>query len=100
MLYIPCKDENEAKMIGSSLVKHKLAACTNIFPISSIFMWKGELAGEEEAALLVKTAQDKYDEAEAEVKRLHSYDVPAIISIRINANKEYERWLRSELTRK
>jgi len=97
MVYVTCKDENEAKLIGETLVNRKMAACANFFPIKSIFRWKGEIAGDDEFVLLLKTNDSNYPNIKKEVKKLHSYEVPCILKIKAEANKEYSKWIDKEL---
>ena len=97
-IYITCKDKKEAKKIGFSLVKNKLASCVNIFPIESIYRWQGKIVQEKEAVLIVKTLKKNFKKIEKEVKKLHSYSLPCILEIPIKrGNKEYLEWLRREM---
>ncbi|MCZ7405999.1 MAG: divalent cation tolerance protein CutA, partial [Candidatus Methanoperedens sp.] len=43
IVYITAGDMDEARKIGRELVEDHLAACANIFPITSIFRWKGKI---------------------------------------------------------
>ena len=92
-LYIPCPSKEEAEKIAKELLQKKLIACANIFPISSLYLWKGKIEERNEFVLLVKTNK----EVEEEVKKLHSYENPCIGKIPIEFNKEYSNWLQSEL---
>lgn len=96
LIYIPCKDEAEAKSIGRTLVQEKLAFCVNIIPkTTSFYFWEGELEEGSESILLVKTNQD-YETVSARIKELHSYEIPAIIQLEAkNVNKEYADWSKS-----
>jgi periplasmic divalent cation tolerance protein len=45
--------------------------------------------------MIIKTKKDLFDDLVAEVKKLHSYDVPEIIAIPISLGSEdYITWLR------
>lgn len=37
------KDEKEGMKIGKTLVREKIAACSNVVPVKSIYRWKGEV---------------------------------------------------------
>ena len=91
--YITCKNKAEARKIANELLKRKLIACANIFPIDSIYRWKGKLESDKEVVLLAKTNKN----IEKEVKKLHSYECPCIIKINATANKEYTSWLNAQL---
>mgnify|MGYP001824824030 CR=1 FL=1 len=96
-VYIPCKDDDEAGRVGAHLLEKKLVACANIWPIRSMYMWKGNLVDEGEVVCLLKSTEDKYEAIKQEVAKVHSYEVPAIIKFNISANEDYEKWLRDEL---
>src|SRR3972149_4056069 len=85
----------EERKIGSELVKDGLAACCNIIPeIKSIFKWKGEICKEKEVLLLVKSKASLFKKVEAQVKKLHSYEVPEIIAFPIEAGlQDYLKWM-------
>lgn len=44
LVYITCKDNEEAKKIGKTLVESKLCACVNIInQMQSLYIWEGKL---------------------------------------------------------
>ncbi len=90
-IYITCKDKKEAERIGLDLVKKRLAACVNIFPlIESIFSWKGKIEKNNEAVLIVKTLKSNFLKVEKEVKKLSGFTTPCILEIPITrGNVEY-----------
>lgn len=94
LVYITTQDEKQAEMIGISLVKKKLASCTNIIPeIHSQYIWKGSMHHEKEAVLIVKSFEEKFEELERLVNKKHTYEVPCIIAIPIiKGGKEYLQW--------
>ena len=94
LVYVVCKDKKEADTIGKSLVKKKLVACANIFPVGSFYYWNEKLVEDNEFVLLLKTLPETYDILKKEIKKLHSYDLPAIIKINAEANGEYEKWIK------
>lgn len=97
ILYITCKDEAEAERISRELVEKKLIACANYFPIKSLYRWKGELAGEKEVVLLAKSLERNFAAIQKEVRALHSYEVPCILKLNVEANEEYENWVNEQL---
>lgn len=93
-VYITCKDMSEAKKISKHLLEKKLIACANMFPIESMYKWEGKLVDEKEVAMLCKAKKSNYDEIEAEVKQLHSYDVPCIVAFDwVKSSNEFSRWV-------
>ena len=69
-----------------------------MFPIDSIYQWKGKVHREKEVAVLAKSVDKNISKIEKEIKKIHSYESPEILSIKIDqANKEYLTWLGREL---
>jgi periplasmic divalent cation tolerance protein len=97
IVYVPCKNEDEAKKISRSLMDNNLAPCTNIVPISSIYNWKGKAIENSEVVVLIKTIKDKLPLIEEQVKKLHSYEVPCILHFNADANEEYVDWIKDEV---
>ena len=42
-VYVTNPSKDEARKIAGVLIKKKLIACTNIFPIESVYPWKGKM---------------------------------------------------------
>ncbi len=95
-VYITCKDEKEAVKISEHLLKKRLIACSNIFPIRSMYWWKEKITNDNEIVMLVKTPDENYEKIKKEVKKLHSYDIPCILKFDIEANNEYKEWVKKE----
>jgi periplasmic divalent cation tolerance protein len=84
----------EGKTIARSLLTEKLAACINIFPVNSFYVWEGEFNHDQEYQLIIKTNLNKFDEIASKIKTLHNYEVPEIIALPIIAgSKSYLNWL-------
>ncbi|MDA1196780.1 MAG: divalent-cation tolerance protein CutA [Nanoarchaeota archaeon] len=96
LLYVVCKNFQEAKKISTQLVTEKLAACTNAFAIDSFFNSNNQLTSTKEVALLIKS-QSKHQKAiEQTIKKIHSYDIPCILNIPAKANEEYHTWIHQQ----
>ena len=80
-VYFTCSTREEAHTIARTLVETRFIACANIFPIFSVYTWKGKTEESEEYAALLKTEKRKVPRTIEEVKRLHSYEVPDIVEI-------------------
>ena len=93
--YITTKNIKEAKKISSVLIRKKLIACANIFKnIQSVFLWKNKVNVSKEAVIMGKTTKKQQTRIVAEVKKIHSYDVPCIIFSKISSgNKEFLEWV-------
>ena len=97
LIYITCKDKKEAEKISMHLLKKRLIACANIFPIKSMYWWNFKIVNESENAIIAKTNEKNFKIAEKEIKRIHSYKIPCILKINASANKEYEEWANREM---
>jgi len=93
LIYITCKGKAEAKKIASYLLKKKLIACANFFPINSMYWWKNKIVDDKEFLLLAKTAKKNCSKVRKEVKKLHSYEIPCILEIDVDGNKEFIDWV-------
>ena len=97
LVYITCKNKKEAEKISLHLLKKRIIACANLFPIKSIYWWGGKIAKENETVIIVKTNNKNFKKLESEVKKIHSYGIPCILRINAAANKEYQAWLKKEV---
>lgn len=97
LAYITCKDKKEAKRISLHLLKKRLIACANIFPIKSLYRWQGRIVEDKESVIIAKTSSKKYKKVQEEVRKTHSYQIPCILRIDADANKDYQRWMNKEI---
>jgi len=101
VVLVTCGSEEEGLKIARSLVEDRFAACVSLVPaVRSIYRWEGKIWDEEEWLLIIKTQKHRIEELEKNVKALHSYSVPEIISLPIiQGAPSYLDWL-EEMTRK
>jgi periplasmic divalent cation tolerance protein len=93
---------DEANKLAKSLVENHLAACINVVPkIESYFWWDNKLEHKDEALLIIKTTQQRFDELRAWVVTNHSYELPEIISLPISDGlSDYIEWVKKETERR
>lgn len=97
VLYVTCPDEQVASDLSRALVDKHLAACTNWFPIRSVYRWEGELVEEAEVGMYVKTRPDLVDDATAFLLEAHPYDTPCVVDLGVAAvNDAYGAWVEEE----
>ena len=94
-IYTTCANKKEAKKIADILLKKRLIACANFWPVDSRYWWKGKLSSGKEYALLVKGKNAKG--VVAEIDRNHSYELPAIYIEKIEVSKKTGRWIKKEV---
>jgi periplasmic divalent cation tolerance protein len=96
LILVSCGSDDEAREIARELVGAGHAAGVQVVPISSIYRWKGEVVEDAEWLLVIKTTAERYDQVEATVLAMHSYEVPQVIMIGINrGHQPYLTWLES-----
>ena len=96
LLYITNPTQAVARRVANHLLKKRLGACANIFPVDSAYWWKNKLVHTHEWILIFKTISKNYKKVEKEIKKIHPYSVPCIMKIPVSANKDYEKWLKEE----
>ena len=90
-----CEAADDADRIAASLVEKGLAACVNILPgVTSVYRWKGDVERAAEIVLLIKTSRALLERVQAEVERLHPYELPEVVALAIAGGSErYLAWL-------
>ncbi len=83
-----------AAELARELVQTGMAACVQMLPIQSFYMWKGQACEEPECLLLIKTRCSLFAEVERFIRHRHSYEVPEILQLPISAGSlPYLDWL-------
>jgi len=83
-----------AKKIARKLVKERLVACAQIFPIESIYSWKDQIEEEKEWLIQCKTEIRNLEDIENLVHKLHPYEVPELIATPIAwTSSSYGEWI-------
>jgi periplasmic divalent cation tolerance protein len=93
---VTCGSVKEARRIARTLVERRLAACVNVLqaPAESVYRWKGRVESAREFLLIIKTSRRRFGALQAEVRRLHSYDVPEIIALPVaSGSRDYLKWI-------
>jgi periplasmic divalent cation tolerance protein len=101
VVLVTCGSAKEARKIARALVEGKLAACVSMVPsaVESIYRWKGKVESAKEFLLVIKTSRRRFTTLQAEVRRLHSYEVPEIIALPIvDGSRDYLSWIAESVT--
>jgi periplasmic divalent cation tolerance protein len=97
MLYFTAKDVNDAARIARLLLDRRLIACANVFPVRSLYRWKGKVLDETEAVAICKTRRAAVRKAIAAAKKVHTYEVPCIVSYDMSEGlAAYTKWIDAE----
>ncbi len=86
--------EAKAREIARAALEARLAACVQMFPIRSHYVWRGELREDAEIALHLKIRAEDFGELRALIRRLHDYETPEILKLDIaDGDPAYLGWL-------
>ena len=84
----------EAQKISRALITGKKAACVQIFPVTSCYFWNEKIVNDPEFMMFIKTQQSLYEDVEAIIRSLHSYEIPEIICLPIlKGSAAYLSWI-------
>lgn len=100
LLISTVSSEEDAEKIARHLVEERFAACVNIVPkITSFYFWQGKLQKDSELLLLIKTTKDMEETLINEVKRIHPYQTPEVLSFDVeNGLEEYINWMEANVS--
>jgi periplasmic divalent cation tolerance protein len=94
-------EQSIANIAKDLIVIKKLCACISLTKVRSIYDWNGELEDQEEFIVFFKTTQLRANRLKDEIKKVHPYEVPEILEIRIHdVYKPYLKWLVQTTTMK
>ncbi|WP_148216779.1 divalent-cation tolerance protein CutA [Phenylobacterium zucineum] len=90
----------EAERIAQALLEEGLAACVQITPIRSRYVWKGRIERQDEHLLLIKTREDLFESVHGRILALHGYEQPEVIALPVSdGDPGYLAWI-AEVTRR
>ena len=87
-----------ANKISKILLDKKIAGCIELQESTSNYFWQGKISKSTEIILKIKTQEKFFGEISFLIKKNHSYEIPQIISTKINnIDESYRDWLISSL---
>ena len=91
--------ESILKIAEDLIVKKKLCACINLTKVRSLYSWKNKFEDQEEFIVFFKTTKISADKLKSEIKKVHPYEVPEIVELKMNdVSKSYMSWLLESTT--
>ncbi len=102
LVYTTWESVEQAKKAGKQLLEKRLCGCVNILgEVNPMFWWppkSGKIDESKEVVMIIKTLENKYDELEKEIYKIHTYDTPCIIALPVHkVNKDYYDWIKGEI---
>jgi periplasmic divalent cation tolerance protein len=86
--------EAHAERIVDAVLGAKLAACLQLMPIKSCYVWEGKIARDNEILIQIKAKTADYDDLAACIRAAHTYEVPEIVRLDITAGAQsYLEWI-------
>lgn len=99
IVYLACKDSSEADRISAALLDKRLIACAKKLPVESAFRWEGKKDNASEILVILETIDQKFDEIEIIVNKLHSYDTTLLFAIPVvKTTDKVKKWLNDEIS--
>lgn len=96
IIYITHPNLKEAKKVAETLLRDKLIACVNYFPIESAYWWQGKIENAKEIVSLVKTRKENWTKVRKAVEAMHPYQTPCIMKLEVESNPSYADWIKKE----
>ncbi|NDK08180.1 divalent cation tolerance protein CutA [Candidatus Gracilibacteria bacterium] len=94
--YVTFSNRQEADFISSKLLENKIIACYNTFSVKSSYNWLGDIENGDEIVSLMKTRKDNWKVLKQKIESLHTYKIPCIMKFEVDANDEFEKWVKDE----
>ena len=99
MVLTTAQGDATQKIIKAVLSK-ELAACVQVMPIRSHYVWQGVLRDEAEELLILKAKVADWDALRDAICEAHDYDIPEVLRFDVDAGgTSYLEWIAS-VTRK
>jgi|SRR5215217_2134405 len=87
-------EESIAEISNNLIVAKKLCACISVTKVRSIYYWNNKLEDQEEFIVFFKTTKVRASSLKDEIRRLHPYDVPEILELKLDdVSRDYLSWL-------
>lgn len=100
-VYTMCPSAEEARDIGLSAIKEKLAVSADYWIINSIYPWSNIIQETDQYMLMLATQKHLSDTLMKHIEMEHSYSVPVVIcSDKSITNQPYHFWVDNTLTSK
>lgn len=84
----------EAAALARAIVQARLAACVQLQPVRSFYIWQDQAHDEPEWLLSIKTRAALWPQLEAYIRAHHPYETPEILQLPVLAGSaDYLAWV-------
>lgn len=97
LVHVTCSSMSEAQRIAAALLRARLVACANWWPVHSHYRWRGKLERAREVMLELKTLPKLVSAVRREIKKQHSYELPVITVSRVEVDPIVQLWVRNDV---
>lgn len=89
--------EDKARALAVAVVRERLAACAQVYPISSVYWWDEDVQSENEWRIDFKTRADLADPLAKFINDKHDYDTPEVVGVPVvTGSTAYLEWVKAE----
>lgn len=97
-IYTTCESIDEAERLGNLMIEKKIAACVDMWPVTSMYRWDGKLQKIAHTMLLITTLESRLQAVDDLISANHSYSTPLIAGVDVRRiNHAYKEWLVGEI---
>ncbi|HEX7542615.1 MAG TPA: divalent cation tolerance protein CutA [Patescibacteria group bacterium] len=98
LLFLSCKNIEEADKISNLLLKEKLIVCAKKISINSSYLWNNKIESAREILLIMDSIEGNYSKIDKKISKIHSYKTYTFLMTKINKiNNKALKWLQSSL---
>lgn len=85
---------DQARALARILIERRLAACVQLEPIESLYIWQGAMQQENEVRLVCKSLASVQEDLTRAIRELHPYEVPEVLVFAVqHADPAYAQWV-------
>jgi periplasmic divalent cation tolerance protein len=86
--------QEDARRLAQTLVQSRLAACVQIAPVESLYVWQDEMQQETEWQLSCKTTRVRQAALMERLQALHPYTLPAMeVTAVLHTTPAFAQWV-------
>ncbi|MFJ8429773.1 divalent-cation tolerance protein CutA [Kitasatospora sp. NPDC094019] len=90
-------EEAKARALAAEVVRARLAACAQVYPVRSVYWWDGEVQDTAEWRTDFKTRGELADALVEFIGERHEYDTPEVVAVPVvTGSPAYLEWVRAE----